>query len=273
MSGRHELHSILFFVATLFFIYAGAACTSGSETDISDRLLKEKEHANYTGSGIIRNVPNDFPTIQAALDAAGQGDTVIVEDGVYKGEGNRNLDSKGKTILLRSKNGPDNCTIDCEGKGRGFYFHTHETLDSLVDGFTIKNAFVRGPELEGFGGGIFCVEGASPRINNCRMIENRADSSGGGIDCYSYSSPIISNCTISDNKSAFGGGISLGFDASPLIKNCTFSGNKARRGYAIIVGKESSPTIMNCTFAEKSKENIYIMDSSSDPKIIDSKYK
>ncbi len=71
----------------------------------------------------ILNVPADFATIQAAINAAITGDEVVVADGVYTGAGNKNLDFHGKLITVRSASGdPVLCTIDCEGAGRGFIF-------------------------------------------------------------------------------------------------------------------------------------------------------
>jgi hypothetical protein len=40
------------------------------------------------------NVPGDLPTIQAGIDAASDGDMVMVADGNHKGIGNKNLDFK-----------------------------------------------------------------------------------------------------------------------------------------------------------------------------------
>ena len=74
------------------------------------------------------HVPADSATIQAGIDGAAHGDTVLVADGVYKGEGNRNIDFLGKAIVVRSENGPEKTVIDCEGSGRGFYFHSDEAV-------------------------------------------------------------------------------------------------------------------------------------------------
>lgn len=57
------------------------------------------------GAATIR-VPDHQPTIQAGIDAAMNGDTVLVADGLWIGEGNRDLDFGGKAIVVRSQSGP-----------------------------------------------------------------------------------------------------------------------------------------------------------------------
>src|SRR5262249_31316089 len=54
------------------------------------------------------NVPADYPTIQAAIDAAVNGDEILVAPGTYV----ESIDFKGKTITVRSSGGPDLTTID-----------------------------------------------------------------------------------------------------------------------------------------------------------------
>ena len=65
-------------------------------------------------------------TIQEMIDQASEGDTVLIPDGTYTGVGNKDLDFNGKNIVLKSLNGPELVVIDCEGEGRGFYFHSGE---------------------------------------------------------------------------------------------------------------------------------------------------
>lgn len=161
--------------------------------------------ANIAWSDII-HVPGDQPTIQAGIDAAQHGDTVLVADGTYKGNGNKNLDFKGKIIEVRSENGPEYTTIDCEGDGCGFYFHSGEGTVSVVSGFTITNG---GTVTRG---GIRC-ETSSPMIINNIITGNSGD--GGGIYCYN-ASPVIDNNIITENSLAGGIAIESG---SPEITN------------------------------------------------------
>jgi parallel beta-helix repeat protein/predicted outer membrane repeat protein len=192
------------------------------------------------------HVPVDQPTIQAGIDAASDGDTVLVADGIYTGYGNKNLNFNGKAIIVQSESGPDNCIIDCEGNGRGFYFSNAESENSVVSGFTIANG-----QTGFFGAGIYC-QGSSPTITNCYIIENTADYGGGGIYC-DFSSPTITNCLFRGNKvnrwiaGGSGGGIYC-WESSPKINNCKFKENTAdATGGGIYCCSKSSPTITNCS--------------------------
>ncbi len=122
-----------------------------------------------------------FDAIQEAINAAVNGDQVVVADGTYTGYGNRDLDFCGKAITVRSENGPDNCVIDCEGGPDdwhwGFYFCNNESGTTVLNGLTITNGYAD------CGAGIYCQGGASPTIINCIIARNGALSSAGGIYC------------------------------------------------------------------------------------------
>jgi parallel beta-helix repeat protein len=168
-----------------------------------------------------------YSEIQPALDAAVAGDEIIVRDGTYTGPNNRELDFRGKGIILRSENGRDGCIIDCEYQGRGFFFHNGETAEAVVDGFMITRGFIVGDWYDGTGGGIRC-EDSTPTIRNCAINYNYA-TRGGGIYCW-HASPKISNCIVTGNiAEEYGGGI-LPFEAAPYIVNCTITGNTADQG-------------------------------------------
>ncbi len=219
--------------------------------------------------------PADFDTIQAAIDDADDGDTVVVNDGTYTGEGNRDIDFKGKSITVRSESGPEDCMVDCQGSEgnfhRGFYFHSGEDQNSVVDGFTIGNGFhgrgagilcigsspiirnnvITGNEIaydaDG-GAGIGCWRGASPTIIDNVISNNTCapGGGGGGIRCYEAGSPTITNNIISRNTASQGGGMCVDF-SSPTISDCAFSGNSATgMGGGILT--DSNMVLTNCTF-------------------------
>jgi len=122
-----------------------------------------------------------FNTIQEGIDAAVHGDTVLVADGIYQGDGNRDLDFCGKAITVTSERGPERCIIDCNAsyhgeRHRGFYFHTVEGPDSVLEGITITRGWKQP------GGGIPCY-GAAPTIAGCILRHNFGNFLGVGNDC------------------------------------------------------------------------------------------
>ncbi len=177
-------------------------------------------------SAAVIRVPADQPTIQAGLDAASDGDTVLVADGVYSGTGNRNIQFYGKAVALRSENGSANCIIDGEAfHGHGFLFTHDEGYGSVLDGFTVRN-FTTYQN----GAGISC-EWSSPTITNCRISGNvDTKNHGAGIYC-EHASPLIAGCTIDNNLSnSAGGGIACRSDSAPVIRGNVILGNDASYG-------------------------------------------
>lgn len=192
-------------------------------------------------------VPGDCASIQEALDKAASGNTILVADGTYRGAGNRDIDFKGKSVVLRSENGPAKCIIDCEQSGRGFYFHSDEKENSILDGFTIRNGTAT------HGGAILC-DGASPTIANC-TIEKSSASYGGGVCCRNAAA-VMARCRIVGNEAQYGGGIYCR-NANTILVNCLIAHNSATSGKSgngggIWCGVYSSPAISLCTIAGNS---------------------
>ncbi len=219
---------------------------------VSSILVLSATLCSTAAFGVTIHVPRGQPTIQAGIDVASNGDTVLVADGLYKGPGNKNIDFCGKAITLRSENGPKNCAIQCEGTGRAFTFQNGETSASVIDGFEIRNgrAPPAGITTVSHGGGISCYN-SSPTIKNC-IISGNSGILGGGICCLGYlCSPTITNCIISDNSAGVGGGICCYNSSSPTITNCAISNNLASLGGAISC-ISSRPTLTNCTIRSNS---------------------
>jgi parallel beta-helix repeat protein len=232
-------------------------------------------------------VPVEYETIQAAIDAAKCGDTILIGDGTYTGPGNRNINFRGKAITVRSENGPENCIIDCNGTEVkphcGFYFRGREDANSILSGLTITNAYGPGFWPAYCRGGIYCLD-SSPTITNCTINGNKDT----GIHCR-ISSPTIKNCVISGNHRGiycqestpkiikciisnntsrdFGGGIYCK-DSSPKITNCTISTNVGSPGGGIYC-EGGNPEITNCTITANLSQPVGggILSTSSNPTI------
>jgi len=210
------------------------------------------------------NIPGDQPNIQSGIDAAVDGDTVLIADGIYTEYGNYNINFNGKAITVKSANGPENCIIDCQQLGRGFWFYNGETETSVLDGLTIRNGFT-----EEDGGGVYAEGSFSPLIKNC-VFENNSASSDGGAVCYSTSSFSFNNCTFIGNSASDDGGafsspiFCYSYDSS-YFTDCTFTANSASDGGAVF-SAESSSYFTNCTFtANRASDDggaVFYYDSS-----------
>jgi hypothetical protein len=186
-------------------------------------------------SAAVRHVPGDYPTIQAAIDAAQPGDRVMVADGVYTGDGNRDISFLGKAITVRSANGAATTIIDAQGSledpHRGFVFADGETETSILDGFTVRNGHtLSGAVADQFNGGaVLCTNGSWPTIRNCVFENNWCGCWGGAIHGGWFSEgPIqIINCTMKGNYSNDDGGAVFTIGASLSLINCLIVGNEA----------------------------------------------
>ncbi|MBN1844451.1 MAG: right-handed parallel beta-helix repeat-containing protein [Sedimentisphaerales bacterium] len=229
-------------------------------------------------------VPEDYDTIQEAIDAAGPGQIIEVGPAIYRGDGNRDLDFGGKSITVRSLMGPEDTIIDCQeesfaepARHRGFYFHNGEGRDSVLRGFTIRNGFIPGSELPPLdeqkfwpsdpdlpvGGGIYCHD-AGPTIENC-LIEKCHTELGGGIGCVGGGA-LIRHCRILDCRAGgvgpcesggLGGGIGLVHTAGLEIHDsaiCRNNGYYNSHGGGIYVKRSPDVTITRSTIAGNSAD-------------------
>jgi streptogramin lyase len=198
------------------------------------------------------------------------GDVVIVWEPTsgsitYNGDGFRDLDfatwpEEKWPITVRSKyDNPENCIIDCGDSGRAFWFHSGETSDSVVRGFTIRHGFASDASDGGArGGAVFVESGTNPTILNCSFEFNSCDSdtgtaAGGAVACHA-SNPIIANCIFAHNDRA-GAGAGLYCDqfASPIITNCTFQFNSAGGpGGAVALAGSGPAMLLHSVFTQDS---------------------
>lgn len=138
-------------------------------------------------------VPADYPNIQSAIDAAQDGDTIVVQPGIYT----ENINFNGKAIVITSTdplNRPIVSTTIIDGNlsGSVVTFDAGETSNSIISGFTIRGG--NGTLIDGksYGGGIYIGKGCSPTIRQNIITGNTADI-GGAIYIHGNSPPTITN--------------------------------------------------------------------------------
>ncbi|MFC1721754.1 right-handed parallel beta-helix repeat-containing protein [Patescibacteria group bacterium] len=187
-------------------------------------------------SAAVINVPGGYPSIQAGINVAVAGDTVLVDTGTYF----ENIDFMGKDIQVVSAGGSGVTTIDGGMNGACVVCITGETPTTLLEGFTLTNGsgYNIGPNY--YGGGV-CCWGGSPTIRSCVIQDNQA-TWGGGV--YSRnSSVVIEYCLVTNNV---GNGIYLSETGSPVVSQCQSTWNTAGWGAGIYAFKNSA-SITDCT--------------------------
>ncbi len=182
-------------------------------------------------SAAVLNVPADYATIQTGINASVAGDTVLVADGTYSGDGNVWLDFDGRPITVTSENGPEFCTIDCAQTARAIYFNHDETPATVFSGFTVINCWSNYSS-----GCAIRIRLASPTISNCVFRDNGLDY-GNGTDgsalALDRSQSLIEDCIFENNYSdRWGGAIILG-NSTATVTGCVFRNNVAQAGGAI----------------------------------------
>jgi parallel beta helix pectate lyase-like protein len=200
-------------------------------------------HIQNDGSG-------DAPTIQAGIDSAAAGDTVLVGLGTYL----ENLSVIGKDLVLKSVSGPEATTLDGSSKQETVVYLSGQTRATVVEGFTITGGLGHFRAPYHLGGGFYLDNGASPTIRGNRVVANGVSGStdgGGGLFTNTYLappiSPLITGNIFQNNVADLGGGaLEIGSGLSE-IRNNIFRSNSCRLdGGAIYcwMNANSSPSLI-----------------------------
>lgn len=228
---------------------AGGAATAGDCDDADGTVHPDAtEHCadgrdddcdgatDETCTGCTTTVPGSWPTVQSAIDAASDGDTVCVATGTYV----ENLDFGGRNLTVLGVDGTDTTILDGSADWELLLptvtFQSGEGADAVLDGFTVT-----GGTTTGQGGGIRILD-SSPTLRNLVVTGNSAwdyAEAGGGGGIYARGgAPTLSGVRVEENYGesgteddyrGLGGGIMLD-GADGLLENVTVSGNWAGDG-------------------------------------------
>lgn len=203
--------------------------------------------ATHSMASTTINVPGDKPTIQSAIQAASDGDTIVVAPGTYY----ENLDFQGKNVTVESAKGPAVTLIDGGNQGPAVSFASSEGRGAVLKGFTIQHG-ISTFTSQYSGGGIYIYR-ASPTIKNNTISHNTAGSAGAGI-YLNVGTPLIQGNVIAYNSQISGwsggiggGGISVGNASGAMILNNTIEYNSwlGGSGGGITLWAAGTPTIAN----------------------------
>lgn len=151
------------------------------------------------------NGSGDFATIQGAVDAAAEGDTIVLATGTFTGAGNVNVDSRSKGLVVRGEGDAAATTIDCAWTTRAFRVHDNTSSFFVIANVTITRGW------GGTGGAVQCINAAvelrdalitrsiacwgrvlgcvdgHALLVRCSMLNNACLS---GVPCYGAGAPV-----------------------------------------------------------------------------------
>ncbi|MFH1010761.1 MAG: T9SS type A sorting domain-containing protein [bacterium] len=185
-----------------------------------------------------------YSTIQAGLNAANAGDTVLVARGTYY---ETLVWPSRPNIKLMSQYGPEETIINANGEDRVIDVFSGLGQTTLIDGFTITNGWAH-DSSDWWGGGVRCAS-SSPTIRNNIITDNSATNDGGGVDCYSSSAVIIGN-VIRNNGADRGGGLFITRQGNVMLMENLLRNNNAGEGGGVAITDDAGAVILYSQFQD-----------------------
>ena len=236
---KRQYKQIILFLAVISII---ATVTCASAADFSDENLTASPETYISpsaGDMADGSSKNPYNNLKDAINHASNDSTIYLDEGVYKGENNRNITlDKAITLIGKSK---ENTVIDCESTSRLFTMTSNTTL-ALIN-LCLKNGNSTNE------GGLIYSEGNQIIIKNCILRDSQANPNAGAI--YNNLGTLKVEGTSFINNSAFqyGGAIYTAGDAD--IRNSVFTQNliTADKGVGGCIASGAKLNLEGCTFS------------------------
>jgi len=188
------------------------------------------------------NVPEDFPTIQGALNAANNDDVIMISEGIYF---ESNINPNGKTITITGEiNDLGEPLVTIDGEYNESVLNFVPGLDFTPNNSIVENLIIKRGSSSFTGGGINAPQGLT--INNCIFDDNRAVYGAGvAFNGDSNTMSTIQNCIFKNQleHSSFSEGLfhpELGSaimgNGNMTITNCIFENNASLSNVVFIGG-------------------------------------
>ncbi|MCH2134252.1 MAG: hypothetical protein MK116_10920 [Phycisphaerales bacterium] len=210
---------------------------------ITATLLLAVGFIGTTAHAATYYVPDDFGTIQDAIDASVANDIIMVRPGTYPGPININ-----QNVKIISTDGAGTTIIDGSTTSDSVVSIIQRNQHTLLQGFTIRDADGGTPvgqdETIIVGGGVR-VLGGLPSIEDCIFI-NCHSGYGGGIHCDgTYTN--IRRCEFHGCSASANAGAVLAINGSVTIEDCIFDDNFATLDGGALHIVKGTPSLTNCT--------------------------
>lgn len=178
-----------------------------------------------------------YPTLQSAINAASNGQTLIAQPAIYS----ERINFNGKSITLRSTNplNPEiveDTIINAQALGSAVTFASGEPASAVLEGFTITNGSAM------HGAGVICSNGSSPTLRYNVILSNIAGVNGGGVHITGGSAPLLHDNLIAGNRCQGRGAGVFMENASPTLRGNRIQSNitQASSGGGVHIGAGTS---------------------------------
>lgn len=197
------------------------------------------------------NVPVQYLTIQAALNASSDGDVVEVASGLYL---EHDIQMKSGVKLRGATGAPADVVIDAQQLGRVISCVATSSSTQIAY-LTLQHGKAVAPYPDGAGGGMYCGNVAATEITRCVFFQNSSSDFGGGL-YLTESNPLLRECVFRENSSAYGGAAVVTNASLAIFEDCLFFSNMASVvGGAIDNAWWSDATYVRCTFSSNHGEH------------------